>query len=184
MQIQTPAIERRSAVAFPSMTSPGTITGTAVVYNSRSRDLGGFTEVMMPGCFTRSLSTDGDVLALYDHQPGNLLGKRSTGSLRLMDTPAGLSFELDLPDTTLGRDVRALVSRGELQMSFGFAVPAGGDAWTTRGDSRHRTVSQAQLFEISVVALPAYAATTVKMRSSNRERFLALRRWRASVGKV
>ena len=166
------------------MTSPGTLTGMAVVYDSRSRDLGGFTETMQAGCFSRSLAGGNDVLALYNHDAGNLLGKKSSGTLRLTDTPAGLSFELDLPPTTLGRDVRALVSRGELQMSFGFAVPPGGDSWTTRGDSRHRTVSAAQLYEISVVAMPAYSATSVKLRSSARERFLALRRWRLASGKI
>ena len=186
MQTQTHAIERRNITLGVQSSNAGTVTGFAIRYQSESRDLGGFREIIQRGALSGSLADPGiDPIALWNHEPRLILGRRSAGTLRLTDTAEGLAFEIDLPKTGYGLDVRKLVERGDLKsMSFGFTVAPGGEKWATRDGQKIRTLSAITLHEISLVSDPAYLETSVKMRASARERFLALRRWRASSGKA
>ncbi|WP_306253892.1 HK97 family phage prohead protease [Parvularcula sp. IMCC14364] len=138
------------------------LAGMAAVYGVET-DIGAFKERIRPGAFERTLSSDADVLAFADHDPSKLLGRRSTGTLRLSDTDDGLLFELDVPDTATGRDVLALADRGDLGgMSFGFLVRDGGEM----RDGDVRVLTDIDLREISVVsAWPAYSGTSVEARS-------------------
>ena len=114
-----------------------------------------------------------DILALVDHDPGKVLGRTRSGTLRLTDEARGLAFAIDLPDTTAARDVLALVERGDAGgMSFGFTVPLGGDEW--RGS--RRTLRRIALHEISVITShPAYKGTTVEARARASAELDALR---------
>lgn len=123
------------------------------------------------------------MLALRDHDPTRILGRTKSGTLRLGSDSKGLPFEIDLPDTTEGRDTLALAERGDLGgCSFAFDVPTGGDVWT--GDRRElRAVT---LHEISIVShWPAYPGTIVNVRASiidARLGPLLARRWLETVG--
>src|SRR3954471_8185749 len=123
------AIERRVAIelrAGGDAKSPR-LAGHAAVFNSPSQDLGGFTEIVLPGAFKRTLSTDRDPLALVQHMPQLVLGRRSAGTLRLTQDDKGLAFEIDVPDTTTARDLLVSVERGDVRgASFAFSTPAGG----------------------------------------------------------
>lgn len=136
------------------------IEGYAATFNSEAR-LGGFTETIAPGAFRSALA--GDVLAMLDHDPGKVLGRTRSGTLRLSEDSKGLAFSLDLPDTQAGRDILALAERGDLGgMSFGFMVPKGGESW----DGTKRTLRSIGLKEISVVqAWPAYPDTEIALRA-------------------
>lgn len=125
--------------------------------------IGAFTETILPGAFRASLAAGRDVLALVDHDPSRLLGRTAAGTLRLAEDARGLRFEIDLPDTQLGRDVLVLAERRDLGgMSFGFR--ATDDAWPSANKRELRAVD---LLEISVVhAFPAYAQTTVATRAA------------------
>jgi phage head maturation protease len=81
----------------------------------------------------------------------------------LSEDTRGLAFDLDVPDTTHGRDVLALAERGDLGgMSFGFIVGKGGEAW----NGNKRELRAVDLKEISVVsAWPAYEGTVVSARA-------------------
>jgi HK97 family phage prohead protease len=126
--------------------------------------IGGFTETIMPGAFKASLAANADVRCLVDHNDDKLLGRTRSGTLRLFEARAGLCFELDVPNTTLGNDILTLAQRGDLSgMSFGFSVPKGGDAWPTNNTRELRSVN---LAEISVLhRLPAYDQTSVSARA-------------------
>ncbi len=140
------------------------IAGYAAKFNSPSQDLGGFVEVLKPGCFAKSLA-GGDQRAFFNHCYDELLARTKSGTLRLWEDAVGLAYELDVPDTSLGRDVYALVKRGDLDgNSFGFYAVS--DEWS--GDGKTDTILEAELIEISVVVYPAYLATTVEARSSDR----------------
>lgn len=146
------------------------LEGYAATFGAEAR-IGSTRETIAPGAFRASLATGHDILALVDHDPGRVLGRTRSGSLRLSEDTKGLAFELDVPDTQSGRDVLALAERSDLGgMSFGFTVPKGGDAWA--GDRRElRAVT---LFEISVVsAWPAYAGTSIAARDQSKLRQLA-----------
>lgn len=141
------------------------VEGYAIVFNSESRDLGGFTEVVRENALDKALERNTDVLALYGHDYQNVLGRQSAGTLQLDKDERGIKFTLDLPNTQLGRDVYTLVERGDLKgNSFGFTVEK--DSWDKVGDKVIRTIEQVRdLFEISIVSLPAYEATELTKRS-------------------
>lgn len=93
-------LERR---AFTEVRTAGRrIEGYAATFNTEA-DLGGFRERIAPGAFRSALA--GDVLAMLDHDPGKVLGRTRSGTLRLSEDSKGLAFSLDLPDTQAGRDV-------------------------------------------------------------------------------
>ncbi|WP_237152388.1 HK97 family phage prohead protease [Oryzibacter oryziterrae] len=153
------------------------IEGYAATFGTETRIGARFTEVIAPGAFSASLKTNGDILALVDHDPARVLARTRSGTLRLSEDTRGLAFSLDLPDTTAGRDVLALAERGDLGgMSFGFAVRDGGEHW--QGD--HRELRAVDLFEVSIVsAFPAYPDTTIAARSrvANAPRLSLTRRY-------
>jgi HK97 family phage prohead protease len=142
-----------------------TLSGTAVVYGSRSLDLGGFREIVKPGAFTRSLASKADVQCLRDHDPSQLLGRTNSGTLTLTDSSSGLGFSCTLPDTSAGRDVQALCERRDLsQCSFGFTCDD--DDWSEDSNGYPlRTIRAAGLFDVSAVSSPAYEATSCSVRS-------------------
>jgi hypothetical protein len=79
--------------------------------------------------------------------------------LRLYEDEKGLRVEADLPDTSVGRDAKVLINRGDVTgFSFGFTVPASGDSWNA--DGTERTLKSVRLIEVSTgVAFPAYTST-------------------------
>lgn len=137
------------------------IIGHAVVFDTPSRDLGGFVEIVRPGAVDRALRAEADIVALYNHDPGAVLG-RTPHSLRLARDSRGLAFELEPADTQQGRDVLTLVSRGDLRgASFGFRALK--DAWRTEGRTVIRELLEIDILEISVTAFPAYQVTDVQV---------------------
>ncbi|MBZ0148278.1 MAG: HK97 family phage prohead protease [Pseudorhodoplanes sp.] len=182
-------IERRTAIelrAGGDKKSPR-LVGHAAIFNSPSQDLGGFTEIVLPSAFTRTLKTDRDPLALVQHMPQLVLGRRSAGTLRLHEDERGLAFEIDVPDTTAARDLLVSVERGDVRgASFAFTTPKGGDRWEVRGDKVVRELVDVDLHEITVTAQPAYLDTDVARRSyalqfAPAPRLRALRRFLETV---
>ena len=115
-----------------------TVAGYAAVFGEVTDIAGYFDEVISPGAFTETLRT-ADVLAYFDHDRGRILGRSSSGTLRLKEDAKGLSVEIDLPDTSDGRDVRALIERGDIRgMSFGFRVTK--EQWDETGEKAKRTI--------------------------------------------
>jgi len=156
-------LEIRAAATFESP-SPGKLVGFAAVFNAEA-NLGEFFETVRPGAFTRTLAEQRSVFALYDHEQRSVLG-RTPNTLKLSEDARGLAFELDLPDTTLGRDLAVSVGRGDITgCSFGFRCFTGGDRWQTRGAVMHRELLEVELHEITITSLPAYAETEVVRRS-------------------
>jgi HK97 family phage prohead protease len=94
-----------------------------------------------------------------------LLGRQSSGTLKVWADSRGLGFELALPKTSYANDVRELASRGDLGgMSIGFQP--GEESWSAIGKRELRThISVARLVEISPVSIPAYDDTTAQLRS-------------------
>ena len=136
------------------------LTGYAATFGTEAR-IGTFTETITRGAFADTLRAGGDVLALVDHDPTRLLARTRTGTLRLAEDDTGLRFELDVPDTNLGRDVLAMAERGDLGgMSFAFTPTD--ESW----QGRKRELRAVNLHEVSVVhAWPAYDGTSVDART-------------------
>jgi HK97 family phage prohead protease len=160
MKVETRALTRPMEVRAAD--GGRTIAGYAAIFNSET-DIGGYwRETIAPGAFADSLA--GDVRALVDHDSGRVIGRTAAGSLRLSEDDTGLAVEIDLPDTTDGRDLAALIERGDISgMSFGFSVTK--QQWDETGEVPHRTIQAVELFEVSVVAFPAYPETSIGLRS-------------------
>ncbi|HYC42356.1 MAG TPA: HK97 family phage prohead protease [Noviherbaspirillum sp.] len=149
-----------------SVAAQGRLAGYAAVYNSESQDLGGFVEIIRPGAFNASLSSGLNIRALWQHDGKALLGTTKAGTLRLKEDTRGLGFELDLPGTTIGKDLSILVDRGDVAgCSFGFRVRDGGDRWEQRGGTLVRELLDVELVEITLTDDPAYMDTSVAKRS-------------------
>lgn len=133
------------------------VIGHAAVFNTLSEDLGGFREMIKPGAFDEVL--DNDVRAYFNHDPNYLLGRTSAGTLRLSVDDKGLRYELDVPDTTAGRDLKENMRVGNItQSSFAFTIGRDGDTWE-RGENGKdmRVINKVdRLWDVSPVSIPAY----------------------------
>ena len=139
------------------------LVGYAAVFNRDGANLGGFVESVAPGAFAESIRDD-DVIAIANHDPSKVLGRTSAKTLRLREDTTGLRMEVDLPDTTDGRDLAELVGRGDIRgASFGFRTID--DKWETKDGEDHRTLLRVELVEVGPTAFPAYPDTSVAMRS-------------------
>lgn len=139
------------------------LVGYAVRWNSVSEIIWDeFREQFAPDAFTESLAAGGDVRCLYEHSHAHLLGRTSSGTLTLSQDNTGLRFELMPPDTQLGRDVLTLVERGDLNgMSFGFRALK--ESWDIDQSPYLRTITAAELIEITVTSMPAYPESAVEV---------------------
>jgi HK97 family phage prohead protease len=136
-----------------------TFTGYAAVFNADSEPMGGFTERIAPGAFHRSLTSHGwDIKLLANHDAGRVLGSTRAKTLRLTEDDRGLWVEATLPDNTDGQNIAESIRRGDIDsMSFGFSITPGGDSWSK--DGAIRTLTDVKLYEVSIVAWPAYTST-------------------------
>jgi HK97 family phage prohead protease len=152
-------MERR-ALAAELRTKGRRLEGYAATFGVQTRILD-FDEVIVPGAFTMSLSASKDVLALMDHDPRAVLARTKSGTLRLSQDTRGLAFDLDVPNTSAGRDILELAERGDIGgASVGF-LPI-----DERWEGDRRELRAVDLKEISIVsAWPAYDQTVVHARS-------------------
>lgn len=140
------------------------ITGYGAVFNSPA-DIGGyFTEVIAPGAFSKALSNQSDVRALFNHNWDYVLGRTRSGTLSLEEDEKGLKFTVTPPDTQWVSDLKKSMKRGDInQCSFGFNIVS--EEWDCESQPNVRTIKEVELFEISVVAIPAYEDTEAHLRS-------------------
>lgn len=163
-----PPRESRSYAGRMEPSADGkTLTGYAAVWDSPTEicEWGfRFTEVVRKGAFARTLGSGADVLCSLNHDPAeHLLGRSSSGTAKFAEDDTGLRFEVLLPETEAGREVRELARRGDLVgASFLFGCGSGGDRWTS---PTYRELVDVDLFEAGPVVTPAYAATSLALRS-------------------
>ena len=150
-----------------------TFQGTAVVYNAWSELLFGmFKEQILPGAFDECLATNPDIIATIDHDSKRLLGRTSSGTVKLIPSDTGISVEVQRGNYTYANDLAIAISRGDIRgMSFIFDVID--DEWKTDEGVSSRLVSKANIYEVSFVCFPAYVDTDVSMRSILNARTLA-----------
>lgn len=154
--------------------------GLGVVYNKRSQNLGGFVETVRPGSAKKTV-LEADVRAAFNHDPNLLLGRKGAGTLRLEETDEGVRYEIDLPNTTVGRDVAELLRRGDIiGSSMGFRAIA--DEWGETEDGFPlRTLTEIALRDIGPVTFPAYTDTDATLESLAAKRSLDLVEVRAAA---
>ena len=139
-----------------------TIRGYAAVYNSDSEWMGGFYEQIATGAFDGVM--DNDVRAYFNHDENLLLGRVSSGTLRISTDKRGLFYEVDLPNTTYANDLAELMKRGDVnQSSFAFLIEK--DRWEQRDGVTYRIIEKvSRLLDVSPVSQPAYPDATSELK--------------------
>jgi HK97 family phage prohead protease len=140
------------------------VTGTAAAYGTYAK-IKNNLETIEQRAFDDTLASGKDVLLLLDHNPSLLLARTSNQTLALRSDDKGLHMEAELPDTSYANDLKALLKRGDITgMSFGFRVTK--DSWSMVKGMQLRTIKAVDLFEVSIVTMPAYqTGTSVSLRS-------------------
>lgn len=139
-------------------------TFTRYAYDDPSRF--GWWEEMGKGAFDRALAEDQDVVFLMNHDPNHVLARTTSGTMRLDKDKRGLVVSADLADTTLGRDLRVLLERRDVNaMSIAFTAVA--EEWTTQKDGTDvRTINDLNLYDVSAVTYPANPDTDAALRAA------------------
>ena len=142
-----------------------TIRGYAAVYNSDSEWMGGFYEQIAPGAFDGVM--ENDVRAYFNHDENLLLGRVSSGTLRIGSDSRGLYYEVDLPNTSYANDLVELMKRGDVnQSSFAFLIER--DRWEERDGKTYRIIEKvSRLLDVSPVSQPAYPDATSELMMRN-----------------
>lgn len=146
------------------------VTGYAAVFNERTllweSEYSGYRyyEMILPG------ADMSDVVMRYNHGDSALiLARTSNNTLQLAEDSRGLRISATLADTTAGRDIYALIKRGDIsKMSFAFTVDR-----ETATDDREAKVylrkieSFGKVFDVAPVDFPAYDGTSLEARSAD-----------------
>lgn len=146
------------------------ISGYAILFNEPSQpmpvDNSTFTETISPQALQGvDLSK---LVMIYNHDYANILASVKAGTLDVNVDEKGLAFKATLPDTTVANDVYENIKAGNLDsMSFGFSVLA--DEWQQADDGSYtRQIDKIEnLYELSVVTLPAYDSTELTVDTRN-----------------
>jgi len=107
-----------------------------------------------------------DVRALFNHDPNMLLGRNTAGTLTLTTDDTGLKYDIALPETQVGRDVKTSVERGDLSGSSFSFVPTKVE-WTKDGDKEIRVIKDVTLKDVGPVTFPAYEGSSAYARDTS-----------------
>jgi HK97 family phage prohead protease len=105
-----------------------------------------------------------DVPFKYNHSDAVMVMARTRNkTLELMPDDQGLMIRATLADITAGRDLYALIKRGDIdKMSFAFTVTE----QSYNKDTRTRTIIKLKrIWDVSAVDIPAYSDTSISARS-------------------
>lgn len=134
-------------------------------------DMGWYTESVDRNALNSADMSD--IRILFNHDPNNILGRTKSKTARVSIDDVGLVYEVDLPNSPNGENVRVAVERGDIsQSSWGFQFRTDntgrriGDKWEMRNGREHRTITDvAVVFDASPVTYPANPDTSVAKRS-------------------
>jgi len=170
-------IEKRTATAPVALevrkddvgTEKNFITGYAsVFYNGKPetefRLANDFVERVSPKAFDGVIDRD-DVRALFNHDSNYVLGRSKSGTLKMSVDKRGLKYEIEIPDTSAGRDLMTSIKRGDITgSSFSFTVDK--ESYEEKDAVTVRTVEAVTLYDVGPVTYPAYAGTEAQARNA------------------
>lgn len=117
--------------------------------------------------FAERINAGEEIHLLFGHDYDRPLASRSAGSLEVIDTEAALEIRASIDgNTTWAADFLAAHKAGLIRgLSPGFRVPKGGERIERRGDGLLRSITRAELFEISACTKPAYDGAQIEARA-------------------
>ncbi len=140
------------------------IEGYFVVFNSETKLFENYYEEISDKAF-KDIDLS-DIRALADHDTAKVLGRTKSQTLSLSVDDKGLYGEITInKNDTEAVNLYERVKRGDIdQCSFGFNILD--ETMDTRADGSTKwTITEIELFEVSVVTFPAYSDTSVEARS-------------------
>lgn len=163
-----------------------TLDGYAAVFESPTRIdswEGLFDEVIARGAFAKTLQERSPVIQ-FDHGQHPMIGSIPIAvAKRWTEDAHGLHVEARLHDNWLTQPVRDAIADGSITgMSFRFSVVK--ETWDESGDVPLRTIHEVRLFEAGPVVFPAYADTSVGVRSREIATLLADPEARADLARA
>lgn len=138
------------------------VRGYFAVFNQKAEIFPEYFEEIRKGAFLESIEKN-DIRVLFGHEMNNLLARSGNGTAKFWEDDYGLFGEVELPNTSLGRDVFELIKTRTLdKCSIGFFYE---DYETERENQREKiAVKKANLIEVSFVTFPAYDGTSITAR--------------------
>lgn len=143
-----------------------TVTGTAVVFNSKTvlyeYDGIEYCEIIDRAAFDSCDMTD--VIMNYNHS-GKVVARLRNQTLILEITETGMNITAYLGGTEEGRKLYEEIKGGYIdRMSFSFTVAIDGDDYDQK--THTRTVNKVKkLYDVAAVDIPAYEQTSILARS-------------------
>lgn len=164
-------LEQRSEGQLPNIVGYGAkyYDGTpATEFKMDMGKWGVIVERILPGAFTRSAAED-DVVGLFNHDPNEVLGRTSAGTMKLSIDAVGLRYDITPPT---GNKIVESIRRGDVKgSSFSFTVRS--QRWTdTQIDGIEVTIRElmdVKLYDVGPVVFPAYAGATTGVRAYDPE---------------
>ena len=101
-----------------------------------------------------------------------VLGRTASQTLELTVDDVGLHFRCQLPNTSYANDLYESINRGDInECSFGFVVRDDSQTWTQENGMYIRNLNSIdELFEISIVSIPAYNGTDAALAQRSLKR--------------
>ena len=161
--------EKRSLTLVPEVRAknsedePSKIVGYAVKWGQRSNTIGyyyKFEERFEKGAFFDAIN--GDVIAAWNHDWNEILGRSTSGTLLLEEDDIGLRYEITMP--SWADKYVETVQRGDVTGSSFTFVPEV-EEWDETNEIALRTIKKAKLYEVSPVIFPAYPQSEAGVRS-------------------
>lgn len=141
------------------------LEGYFIRFNEEIDLLPNYREQVAPEAVTGILNED--IRCLFDHDTSYVLGRTTNDTLQLTVDERGVYGRVFInEDDPQALSVYAKVKRGDISgCSFGFYVNEQDEEWDD--DQLHVTLTDVDVFEVSVVTFPAYATTDVKARNQD-----------------
>lgn len=148
------------------------VSGILNIPNAQSAPLNGkdgnaFIETIQPQAFTQAITNAPQIDLLAMHDPSLLLASTDNDSLDLTQNGDGnIQIDATLSNTQPAKDTYTMIQDG-LMGGLSFGMYVNNCTWGVADDgvTPLRTITDLDIFEVSIVRHPAYESTTIETRN-------------------
>lgn len=152
------------------------ITGRAIVFESWSKNLGGFYEIIHRGAITQELIDKSDIIMNINHDDEKMVARsrQGKGTLSVSLRDDGVYFSFEAPTTSRGDELLYNVRNGNIfECSFAFTITDDlhSERWYVDSDNVYRREINVidGLYDMSLVIHGAYGDTNCQTRCADNE---------------
>ena len=153
-----------------------TITGRAIVFESWSKNLGGFYEIIHRGAITQELIDKSDIIMNINHDDEKMVARsrQGKGTLSVSLRDDGVYFSFEAPTTSRGDELLYNIRNGNIfECSFAVTIPDDihSERWYVDSDNVYRREVNVidGLYDMSLVIHGAYGDTNCQTRCADNE---------------